>query len=129
MPVRLSPESGRSVHELCAAVITTAERARGAAWDVASGGPTSSAICSTSGTGSRRPARALGQAAISEPGSDPYLRGGPVAVSISGHDFDNGDIEAPDGTPIDDPSTLPQGCPTAGRTDDGPWRSVVGTAR
>jgi len=48
MPVRLSPESARSVHELCAAVITTAERARAAAWDAATAGPTSTAICSIS---------------------------------------------------------------------------------
>jgi hypothetical protein len=48
MPVRLSPQSARSVHELCAEVITIAERARAAAWDAASAGPTSTAICSTS---------------------------------------------------------------------------------
>ena len=48
MPVRLSPESARSVHELCAAVITTAERARTAAWKAVSAGPTSTAICSIS---------------------------------------------------------------------------------
>ena len=48
MPVRLSPESARSVHELCAAVIATAERARATAWDAASVGPTSTAICSIS---------------------------------------------------------------------------------
>jgi hypothetical protein len=36
------------VHELCAAVITTAERARAAAWDAARAGPTSTAICSIS---------------------------------------------------------------------------------
>jgi len=45
---RLSPESARSVHELCAAVITTAERVRAAAWDAASVGPTSTALCSIS---------------------------------------------------------------------------------
>jgi hypothetical protein len=48
MPVRPSPQSARSVHELCAAVITTAERARAAAWHAASAEPTSTAICSIS---------------------------------------------------------------------------------
>src|SRR5260370_35354783 len=48
MPVRLTPESVRSVRELCTAVIITAERARAASWDAASAGPTSTAICSTS---------------------------------------------------------------------------------
>lgn len=48
MPVRLTLESARSVHDLCAAVITTAERARAAAWDAASAAPTSTAICSIS---------------------------------------------------------------------------------
>jgi len=48
MPVRLSVEGAQSVHELCAAVITTAERTRAAAWDAASAGPNSTAICSRS---------------------------------------------------------------------------------
>jgi hypothetical protein len=42
---------------------------------------------------------ALGQIAIHEAGSDPYVRADSVAVYISGHDFDDGDIDAPDGTP------------------------------
>jgi len=42
----------------------------------------------------------LGQTVIREPGSDPYIRADPVAVYLTGHDFDNGDIDTPDGTPI-----------------------------
>lgn len=37
---------------------------------------------------------------IHEPGSDPHLRAGPIAVYISGHDFDDGDIESPSGVPV-----------------------------
>lgn len=48
MPVRRVPDSARSVDDLCAAVIATAERARAAAWEAASAGPTSTAICSIS---------------------------------------------------------------------------------
>jgi len=29
-----------------------------------------------------------------------YVRADPVAVYVSSHDFDNGDIDAPDGTPV-----------------------------
>jgi len=43
---------------------------------------------------------ATGRRFIREPGSDPYVRADTVAVYVSGHDFDNGDIDAPDGTPI-----------------------------
>ena len=43
---------------------------------------------------------ALGQIVIHEPGSDPYVRADSVAVYISGHDFDDGDIDAPDGTAV-----------------------------
>jgi len=43
---------------------------------------------------------ALGQAFIREPGSDPYVRADSVAVYVSDHDFDDGDIDAPDGTPV-----------------------------
>lgn len=43
---------------------------------------------------------ALGRSFNREPGTDPYLRADPVAVYISGHDFDDGDIDSPDGTPI-----------------------------
>jgi hypothetical protein len=37
---------------------------------------------------------------IREPGSDPYIRADPVAVYLARHEFDDGDIDAPDGTPI-----------------------------
>ena len=37
---------------------------------------------------------------IREPGSDPYIRSDPVGVYITKHDFDDGDVCAPDGTPI-----------------------------
>ena len=43
---------------------------------------------------------ATGQPVIREPGSDPYVRADPIAVYVAGHDFDDGDIDAPDGTPI-----------------------------
>jgi len=43
----------------------------------------------------------LGQASTRAPGSDPYVQADTVVVYISGHDFDNGDIDAPDGTPVD----------------------------
>jgi hypothetical protein len=43
---------------------------------------------------------ALGQAVIREAGGDPYVRADPVAVYLSGHDFDDGDIDAPDGTSV-----------------------------
>jgi len=42
----------------------------------------------------------LGGSVIREPGSDPYLRADPVAVYVSGHDFDDGDIDSPAGTPV-----------------------------
>jgi hypothetical protein len=35
-----------------------------------------------------------------EPGRDPALRAGPLAVYVGGHDFDDGDIDFPDGTPV-----------------------------
>ena len=41
-----------------------------------------------------------GRPFIREPGSDPYIRADPIAVYVAGHDFDDGDIDAPDGTPI-----------------------------
>jgi hypothetical protein len=37
---------------------------------------------------------------IREPGSDPYIRADPIAVYVARHEFDDGDIGAPDGTPI-----------------------------
>jgi hypothetical protein len=43
---------------------------------------------------------ALGLAVIREPGCDPYIRADPVAVYISRHDFDDGDIDGPGGNPI-----------------------------
>jgi len=42
----------------------------------------------------------LGGSVIREPGRDPYLRADPVAVYVSGHDFDDGDIDSPAGTPV-----------------------------
>jgi hypothetical protein len=41
-----------------------------------------------------------GRPFIREPGSDPYIRADPVAVYVARHDFDDGDIDAPDSTPI-----------------------------
>jgi hypothetical protein len=32
--------------------------------------------------------------------TDPYLRADPLAVYVGGHDFDDGDIDLPDGTPV-----------------------------
>jgi hypothetical protein len=43
---------------------------------------------------------ALGRSFIREAGTDPYLRADPLAVYVSGHDFDDGDIDFPDGTPV-----------------------------
>jgi hypothetical protein len=43
---------------------------------------------------------ATGRRFIREPGSDPYVRADPIGVYVAGHDFDDGDIDAPDGTPI-----------------------------
>ena len=43
---------------------------------------------------------ATGRPFILEPGSDPYVRADPVAVYFARHEFDDGDIDAPDGTPI-----------------------------
>jgi hypothetical protein len=43
---------------------------------------------------------ALGRPFAREPGSDPYVRADPIAVYVSGHDFDDGDIDFPAGTPL-----------------------------
>lgn len=43
---------------------------------------------------------ATGRPFIREPGSDPYVRADPIGVYVARHDFDDGDIDAPDGTPI-----------------------------
>jgi len=43
---------------------------------------------------------ATGRCFISEPGSDPYIRADPIAVYVARHEFDDGDLDAPDGTPI-----------------------------
>jgi hypothetical protein len=43
---------------------------------------------------------ATGRPFIREPGSDPYIRADPIGVYLARHDFDDGDIDAPDGTPI-----------------------------
>jgi len=67
MPVRLSPESAHLVHELCAAVVTTAERARAAARDAASAGPQFAAHASRLSGGRRvgpGPARPLSVAEV-----------------------------------------------------------------
>lgn len=45
-------------------------------------------------------ATALGGSFTGEPGSDPCLRAGPVAVYVGGHDFDDGDIDSPAGTAV-----------------------------
>ena len=43
---------------------------------------------------------ATGRPFTREPGSDPYIRADPIGVYVARHDFDDGDIDAPDGTPI-----------------------------
>ena len=43
---------------------------------------------------------ALGGSFVTEPGSDPYLRLDPLAVYVGGHQFDDGDINFPDGSPV-----------------------------
>jgi hypothetical protein len=59
----------------------------------------------------------LGHALIREPGSDPYVRADPVAVYVSGHDFDNGDINALAASMIN--CGFSRGCNwTAGDDDD-----------
>ena len=42
----------------------------------------------------------MGRAFTYEAGSQPYVRADPVAVYVGGHDFDDGDIDTPDGTPV-----------------------------
>ena len=42
----------------------------------------------------------MGGSFIREPGTDPYLRTDPLAIYVGGHDFDDGDIDFPDGTPV-----------------------------
>jgi hypothetical protein len=43
---------------------------------------------------------ALGGSFATEPGSDPYLRLDPLAVYVGGHEFDDDDIDFPDGSPV-----------------------------
>jgi hypothetical protein len=43
---------------------------------------------------------ALGRPFVHEPGTDPYLRADPINIYVGGHDFDDGDIDLPDGTPV-----------------------------
>ena len=43
---------------------------------------------------------ALGRPFIHETGSDPYIRADPTAVYVGRHDFDDGDIDSPTGTPV-----------------------------
>ena len=42
----------------------------------------------------------MGRPFTREPGTDPCLRADPLAVYVGGHDFDDGDIDFPDGTPV-----------------------------
>lgn len=42
----------------------------------------------------------LGRPFTHEPGSDPYIRADPIAVYVSGHDFDDGDVDSTAGTPV-----------------------------
>ena len=44
--------------------------------------------------------QALGQQFIHAEGSDPYIRGGTVAVYVGGHEFDDDDIAWPQGSDI-----------------------------
>jgi hypothetical protein len=44
---------------------------------------------------------------IREPGSDPYIRADPVSLYTSGHDFEDGDIDFPGGTPVPLKSAYP----------------------
>jgi hypothetical protein len=43
---------------------------------------------------------ALGGSFATEPGSDPYLRLDPLAIYVGGHEFDDDDIDFPDGSPV-----------------------------
>jgi hypothetical protein len=43
---------------------------------------------------------ALAGSFVTEPGSDPYLRQDPIAVYVGGHEFDDDDIDFPDGSPV-----------------------------
>lgn len=42
----------------------------------------------------------FGRSFITESGTDPYLRLDPVAIYVGGHEFDDGDIDFPDGSPV-----------------------------
>jgi hypothetical protein len=42
----------------------------------------------------------LNRSFIREPGTDPHLRADPIAIYLGAHDFDDGDIDAPDETPL-----------------------------
>src|SRR5580658_10024679 len=43
---------------------------------------------------------ALGRTFVREADSDPYIRADPASVYLSGHDFDDGDLNCPAGTPV-----------------------------
>ncbi len=43
---------------------------------------------------------ALDRSFIRQAGTDPYIRADPVAVYVGAHDFEDGDIDAPDQTPV-----------------------------
>jgi hypothetical protein len=49
----------------------------------------------------------LNRSFIREPGADPYIRADPVAVYVGAHDFEDGDIDAPDETPLALQTTYP----------------------
>ena len=50
---------------------------------------------------------ALGGSFVTEAGSDPYLRLDPLAVYVGRHEFDDDDIDFPDGSPVPLGSQLP----------------------
>ncbi len=50
---------------------------------------------------------ALDRSFIRQAGTDPYIRADPVAVYVGAHDFEDGDIDAPDQTPV----ALQTNCP------------------
>jgi hypothetical protein len=49
----------------------------------------------------------MGRSFIREPGAGPYLRADPLAVYVGGHDFDDGDVDFADGTPVPLRSSYP----------------------
>lgn len=43
---------------------------------------------------------ALGRPVVREPGTEPYVRADPIVVYLGRHEFDDGDMDAPDGRPL-----------------------------